>query len=64
MHGVAVDRERRVYIADRTNNRIQVFTEKGEFIEQWPDVTDPVGIYFDENDGVWVVSAALNRILN
>lgn len=63
LHGSAVDRDHRIYIADRTNNRIQVFTEKGEFIEEWPNVTDPVGVFIDENDAVWVVSAALNRIL-
>ena len=63
IHGVAVDRDHRVYVADRTNNRIQVFTENGEFIEEWPGVTDPVGIFIDENEAVWVTSAALNRIL-
>jgi hypothetical protein len=41
VHGLAVDRDRRVYVGDRTNNRIQVFTEDGEFIEEWPDVSDP-----------------------
>jgi NHL repeat len=63
VHGVAVDRQRRVYVADRTNNRIQVFTENGTFVEQWPDITDPVGVYIDELEAVWVISAALNRIL-
>jgi hypothetical protein len=63
VHGVAVDRDRRVYVGDRTNNRIQVFTENGEFIEEWPDISDPVGVFIDENDGVWVISARLNRIL-
>ena len=63
VHGVAVDRDRRVYVGDRTNNRIQVFTENGEFIEEWPDVSDPVGVYVDENDSVWVISATLNRLL-
>ncbi len=63
IHGVAVDRDHRIYVGDRTNDRIQVFTEDGEFIEEWPDVTDPVGIFIDENDAVWVISAAVNRIL-
>jgi streptogramin lyase len=58
-----VDRDRRVYVGDRTNNRIQIFTENGEFIEEWPDVSDPVGIFIDESDWVWVISARLNRIL-
>ena len=63
VHGAAIDRNHRVYAGDRTNNRIQVFTEDGEFIEEWPDVSDPVGIFIDERDAVWVVSARLNRIL-
>ena len=63
MHGLAVDRDRRVYVGDRSNDRIQIFTEDGEFIEEWPDVSDPVGVFIDENDAVWVISAMLNRIL-
>ena len=63
IHGLAVGRGGRIHVADRSNNRIQVFTEDGEFIEEWPDVTDPVGVYIDENESVWVNSARLNRIL-
>ena len=63
VHGVAIDQNHRIYVADRTNNRIQVFTEKGQYIEEWPNVTDPVGVYIDEHNAVWVISAALNRIL-
>jgi len=63
VHGVAVDRDHRVYVGDRTNNRIQVFTEDGAFIEEWPDISDPVGVYIDEREAVWVISARLNRIL-
>ncbi|MCU0962912.1 MAG: hypothetical protein MUF48_22685 [Pirellulaceae bacterium] len=63
MHGIAVDRAGRIYVGDRRNARIQVFTPAGQFIEEWPDVIDPVGIYITGNDDVWVVSAALNRLL-
>jgi hypothetical protein len=63
VHGLAVDRDRRVYVGDRSNDRIQIFTEDGEFIEEWPDISDPVGVFADENDAIWVISARLNRIL-
>lgn len=63
VHGLAIDRDRRVYVADRSNNRIQLFTEDGDFIEEWPDVSDPVGVFADENDAIWVISARLNRLL-
>ena len=63
VHGVDVDRNGRVYVADRGNSRIQVFTSNGEYVEEWPDVFFPVDLHIDENDAVWVVSAALNRFL-
>jgi sugar lactone lactonase YvrE len=63
MHGIAVDRAGRIYVGDRRNARIQVFTPEGEFVEEWPGVIDPVGIFITEEDDVWVVSAALNRLM-
>ena len=63
VHGVAVDRDRRIYVVDRRNSRVQVFTEDGEYIEEWPDIFYPSGIYIDEHEGVWLWSGALNRIL-
>ncbi len=63
VHGLAVDHERRVYVADRRNNRIHVFTEDGTFLDEWPDITDPVGIFIDELHAVWVISASLHRVL-
>jgi hypothetical protein len=63
IHGVGVDRDHRLYVSDRDNNRIQVFTEDGEFIEEWPDITGPTGLHIDENENVWVISTTLNQIL-
>jgi sugar lactone lactonase YvrE len=63
IHGVAVDREHRIYVSDRDNNRIQIFTEGGDLIEEWSDITGPTGIYIDERENVWVLSTTLNQIL-
>ena len=35
VHSIAIDAERRVYVSDRANRRIQVFDENGSFIDQW-----------------------------
>jgi peptidylamidoglycolate lyase len=35
VHNVVLDREGRVYVVDRINKRIQVFTGDGEFIAEW-----------------------------
>ncbi len=63
VHGLAVDSDHRVYVADRRNNRIQIFTKEGEFLDQWQDITDPVGVFIDERETVWVISASLHRVL-
>ena len=63
VHGVGVDRAGRVYVSDRMNHRIQVLTGDGALIEEWPDIYDPVGLYIDESESVWVLDATLNRLL-
>ena len=40
----------KVYVADRENNRIQVFTPNAEHLETWDGFLQPCDIYVDEND--------------
>ena len=49
-HGIAVDGAGRVYVADRENSRIQVFSPRGEFLAQWTDTGRPMQICFDRKD--------------
>lgn len=35
VHGIAIDDQRRLYIVDRSNRRIQIFDENGTFLDQW-----------------------------
>jgi hypothetical protein len=53
-HGIALDRQGRVYVGDRMNSRIQVFTPAGEFLAQWNDVYQPNDIHIDAEDRVFV----------
>jgi len=34
-HGIALDRQGHVYVADRTNSRVQVFDGNGKFLAEW-----------------------------
>jgi peptidylamidoglycolate lyase len=45
-HGIAVDAAGKVYVADRENDRIQVFTPDGKFLRQWknPAFGRPYGV--------------------
>ena len=44
----------RLYVADRENNRLQVFTTDGEHIETWPGFLQPCKIYIDQDDIMYV----------
>jgi hypothetical protein len=63
VHGIAVDKDHRIYVSDRMNHRIQIFTEAGQLVDTWPDIWDPVAIMIDTNDNVFILDATLNRIL-
>lgn len=40
-HGIAIDAEGIVLVADRENSRIQRFTAAGEYLDSWTDVARP-----------------------
>jgi hypothetical protein len=45
-----------VYVADRRNNRIEVFDQDGKFIAAWPQFGQPSSVYVDKNDNIFVGS--------
>ena len=50
-----VDEGEKVYVCDRENHRIQVFTTGGEYVTMWTDIQRPMDISIDK-DGVFHVS--------
>jgi DNA-binding beta-propeller fold protein YncE len=54
-HGIALDSGGQVYVADRENSRIQIFTPEGKYVTQWTDVARPMQVLIDPADRVFVV---------
>jgi len=54
-HGVTVHRDGRVFVCDRENDRIQIFSPDGEFLEQWTAVQRPTKLVFDQR-GIAIVA--------
>ena len=63
VHGIAVDDERRVYVADRGNSRIQVFDENGTHLDTWPNVRFPYFIHMSRDQHLWVSDGRTQKIL-
>ena len=54
VHSVAIDDNRRIYVADRANSRVQIFDENGTFLESWPGIVRPYYIYMSADQHLWV----------
>lgn len=53
-HGVRVAADGRVFVADRENDRIQVFSPSGRFLEQWTGVQRPTNLAIDRSGTIYV----------
>ena len=53
-HSVRVSSDGRVYVADRENHRVQVFTAEGQFVTEWTDFKCPMGVHIDAAQVVYV----------
>ncbi|MBV8843341.1 MAG: 6-bladed beta-propeller [Bryobacterales bacterium] len=47
----------RVYVADRKNNRIQVFDQNGNFIAAWTQFGQPSSVFVGKDDTIYVGAA-------
>ena len=53
-HNVVIDEDENVFVADRENHRVQVFTAKGEFLSQWPGIWRAAGLDMDASGNFYV----------
>ena len=55
-HGVWIDRRGRVLVADRENDRVQIFDQDGRLLTVWPTkLIGPAVFYVDDEDVVYIV---------
>src|SRR6185436_11303725 len=57
-HAICMDSKGRLYVADRTNARIQVFDQSGAFLEQWTQLLVPWGLWITTKDEIWACGSS------
>jgi streptogramin lyase len=61
-HCVALDSKGRLYVADRENQRVQIFDQEGRFLEQWPNLHSMDAIYITKDDRIYGGGGTDDRI--
>ena len=64
LHAIAIDSKGRIFVGDRPNNRIQIFDQEGNFLDEWRQFGRPSGIHIDKNDRMYVADPQSNVKLN
>ena len=52
-----MDSRGRLFVGDRSNNRIQIFDQDGKFLDQWTQFSRPSGVFIDKNDVIYVADS-------
>ena len=53
-HSMAMDIRGRLFISDRSNNRIQIWDREENYITEWRQFSRPSGIYITNHDKIYV----------
>ena len=56
-HAIAMDSQGRLFVGDRQNNRIQIFDQDGNYLDQWAQFSRPSGIFIDGKDNIYVADS-------
>lgn len=62
-HAIETDRNRRVYVADRSNERIQIFDENGKYLDEWPNIRHANYIMITADQRLWVADGVTDKFL-
>jgi DNA-binding beta-propeller fold protein YncE len=63
-HGLAFDSKGRLYVADRGNNRVTVFDQRGKQLDEMTQFGSPGGLFIDGNDILYVADSSSTPQVN
>jgi DNA-binding beta-propeller fold protein YncE len=61
VHAIVIDKQRRLYVSDRANHRVQIFDENGKFLEDWRDVPLPYSFLMSDDGHLWSASGQTQK---
>ena len=62
-HALAFDSKGRLFVADRSNNRVQIFDKDMQFVAEWKQFGRPSGIAIDQDATLYVSDSESGKII-
>ena len=62
-HSIAIDAQGLVYVADRNNQRIQVFDADGKYLRESKHPGTPCGLFIDPDQNIWLAHGHAGRLI-
>jgi streptogramin lyase len=56
-HALAMDSRGRLFVGDRSNDRIQIYDQNGNLLDSWYQFSRPSGVFIDANDNIYVADS-------
>jgi sugar lactone lactonase YvrE len=56
-HALAMDSKGRLFVADRGNDRIQIYDQNGTLLDTWYQFSRPSGLWIDKDDMLYVADS-------
>ena len=63
-HALAMDSRGRLFVGDRSNNRILIMDQEGKILDTWYQFSRPSGIYIDAQDRIYVADSESGSVGN
>lgn len=63
-HALAMDSKGRLYVGDRSNNRIKIFDSNEKLLDTWYQFSRPSGIVIDKDDNIYVADSESGSVGN
>lgn len=61
-HALAMDSQGRLFVADRSNDRIQIFSQSGTLLDTWHQFSRISGLHIDPNDVLYAADSESGSI--
>jgi streptogramin lyase len=63
-HALAMDSRGRLFVGDRSNDRIQIYDQNGNLLDTWYQFSRPSGLFIDSNDVLYVADSESGSLQN